>query len=230
MLLLRKVDRSGVLDDIDDVIDDISLITGLPSDVVTIGMGQITKSKTVTICDNRLIMPNFIEAQEASKSDKQRQRESRERRRSQSMVTKSDNKSQVVTSGHGASQPVTLSCAVPTCAEPMQTNTKPINKYNPKAAVASIEWIDSELWSEWIDYKRKVKASVTKRAIDANLKKLEGFGRENANAIIAQSLDSGWKDLFPLKAKQVQHRQTGEDRQRAQLETIKNFSMEGFEI
>jgi hypothetical protein len=114
-----------VLDDIDDPIDDISLVTGLPPEVVKIGLEKITESGTVTICDNRLVVPNFLEAQEASKSDKQRQRESRERRRVLAMVTncdssdtKGDNKSQAVTPGHEESQPVTLTSALPSCALP----------------------------------------------------------------------------------------------------------------
>lgn len=65
----------------------------------------------------------------------------------------------------------------------------------------SIDWISQDIWNEWIDYKRKVKASVTQRAIASNIKKLESFGRADANAVLAQSLDAGWKDVFPLRNK-----------------------------
>jgi hypothetical protein len=75
------VDRSGVLDSITDPVDDLSLVTGLPEDVVEAGLGRLLKSEVIQIEGDTLLIPNFIEAQEASKSDKQRQRESRERRR-----------------------------------------------------------------------------------------------------------------------------------------------------
>lgn len=81
MQLLRKVDRSGRLDGITDTIDDLSLITGLPDDVVETGLEKLQKFGVVEINDEILVIPNYIEAQTASKSDKQRQRESRENRR-----------------------------------------------------------------------------------------------------------------------------------------------------
>jgi hypothetical protein len=82
MMLLRKVDRSGILDDIEDPDDDLSLITGFPIEHVRSGLSRLVKLGIVRInTDNTLLIPNFIEAQEATKSDKQRQREFRERRR-----------------------------------------------------------------------------------------------------------------------------------------------------
>jgi len=72
--------------------------------------------------------------------------------------------------------------------------------WQPKKATDNYDWIDPKIWAEWIDHKRKVKAAVTERAVNANIKKLEQLGKDNANNIIAQSLDCGWKDLFPLKA------------------------------
>jgi bacterioferritin (cytochrome b1) len=80
-----------------------------------------------------------------------------------------------------------------------EEETKEKKKYNPKQAVSGLGWIDDKLWSEWIDHKRKVKASVSERAIKANIKELEGFGKNIANRVIAQSLDCGWKGLFALK-------------------------------
>lgn len=81
MQLLRKVDRSGRLDGITDPIDDLSLVTGLPEDVVEYGLKKLQKYGVIEINNGILIIPNYIEAQTASKSDKQRQRESRENRR-----------------------------------------------------------------------------------------------------------------------------------------------------
>ncbi len=120
MLLLRKVDRAGVLDDIEDRDEDIALMTGLPVEYVSIGLKKLLKLGAVEINGNYLLIPNFLEAQESSKSDKQRQRESREKRRllAKESVTFCDNKSQAVTSSHNLSQPVTPSCAVPSRTVP----------------------------------------------------------------------------------------------------------------
>lgn len=136
MMLLRIVDRAGVLDDIEDPVEDLSLMTGLPEEVVQIGYERLEKSGAVELRGSYLLIPNFIEAQEASKSDAQRQRESREGRRARALsVTKRDNgetecdsdelkrdkKSQPVTSGHNRSQVVT-----PTCADPVQCSADPV--------------------------------------------------------------------------------------------------------
>ena len=72
-------------------------------------------------------------------------------------------------------------------------------KHNPSAASRGLDWLDDSLWKEWISHKRRIKASVSERAIKASIKKLEKFGTKKANAIISQSLDNGWKGLFELK-------------------------------
>jgi len=78
-------------------------------------------------------------------------------------------------------------------------------KFDPKRVSSGLDWLDDELWAEWIDFKRKVKASLSERAIKSNIKKLISFGTENATAVISKSLDCGWKDLFPLEGT-AQHR------------------------
>jgi hypothetical protein len=120
MMLFRKVDRAGVLDDIDDPVDDLTLMTGLPVEVVEVGLRRLLEMEVVAINDGQLVIPNYIEAQESSKTDRQRQRECRERRRARALVTKRDHgvterdkKSQPVTGGHELSQPVTLTSADP---------------------------------------------------------------------------------------------------------------------
>lgn len=85
MFLLRKLDRSGRLDGINDLVDDLSLVTGLPEEIVEEGIKRLLKMETVQINDNVLVMPNYIEAQEATKTDKQRKKESRQRRRERAM-------------------------------------------------------------------------------------------------------------------------------------------------
>lgn len=86
MHLFRKVDRAGCLDGIDDPVEDLTLITGLPREVVGIGLERLLDQKTIKIVDESLVIPNFIEAQEASVSDRERQRKSRETRRAKALL------------------------------------------------------------------------------------------------------------------------------------------------
>ena len=127
-LLLRKVDRSGMLDDVYDA-EDVALMlgSGFPVDVAERGLSRLTKKGTVVITESGLLVPNYIEAQETPKSDAQRQRDARENKRAKAKavvtkrdasVTNRDNLSRGVTDGHTLSQPVTL-----TCADPVLTNT-----------------------------------------------------------------------------------------------------------
>ena len=134
MLLIRKIDRAGILDDIEEPVEDLSLMTGFPEEHVKEGIKSLISLGVVQINNNQLIVPNFLEAQETSKTDAQRQREYREKRRdkarsqnksnasqnssevSQDNAVESRNKTkplQVVTTGHNRSQPVT-----PTSADP----------------------------------------------------------------------------------------------------------------
>lgn len=137
-LLLRAVDRAGVIDLGDEVNEGLAAAVGLPVEVVAVGLPALVKRGTVVLhADGMLALPKFIEAQEAKQSDKQRQKESRLRRAEIGAITNRDEPSQNVTdchetiqnvtTGHTASQPVTsghsvLSRAVPNCAVPSKSN------------------------------------------------------------------------------------------------------------
>lgn len=111
--LLRKVDRAGCMDGVVSPVADLSAITGLPEDVVEIGLDRLTRKvseedqPTVELNGQRLVIPNFIEAQESAKSDKQRQKDLRERRRAEFMSRNVTAPSQNVTNSHGVSRGVT---------------------------------------------------------------------------------------------------------------------------
>ena len=127
MHILRKVDRAGVLD-LGGVSGEeaICAVADLPEEVVKPGLEKLLAKKVVTICDNALLIPNFVEAQEAKQSDKSRQRNSRAKRRAgvtprdkkppphdprdgpSQNVTPGHETGQNVTSGHVESHPVTL--------------------------------------------------------------------------------------------------------------------------
>lgn len=79
--LFRKVDRAGVLDVGADGIAGVVAMLELPEEIVSVGLAQLVQRKTVEDNDDAYYLPKFIEAQEAPSSDKQRAKDSRERRR-----------------------------------------------------------------------------------------------------------------------------------------------------
>lgn len=107
LLLIRKVDRSGVLEVGKHGARGVAGLIGMPVDVVERALAVLTADGCVTICDGCLLMPNFIEAQEAKQSDKQRQKECRDKRRADAKSRNVTRQSRNVTEGHGQSHAVT---------------------------------------------------------------------------------------------------------------------------
>ena len=124
--LLRKVDRAGVMDlGGNEPARAVAAGVRMPLDVVERTLPELTKAGVFEIGATAIVMPNYIEAQEAKSSDKQRQSESRGRRRDRARagadVTQCDTSSQPVTRGHDVSHDVTPSLAEPSQAEPSCT-------------------------------------------------------------------------------------------------------------
>jgi hypothetical protein len=123
-LLMRKVDRAGLLELDDHGAAGLAHLVELPLEVVEVGLDALHRSKAVTLRDTTILLPNFLEAQEAHASDAQRKRDQRERARAQEkldeFVTLRDEKSQNVTKCHAESQPVTPIRSVPSLAVPNQ--------------------------------------------------------------------------------------------------------------
>ena len=117
-LLLRRVDRSGILDaGSGDKAEALALMLEVPIDVAVRVLPQWLASDTVRESGRALVVPSFIEAQEATQSDRQRQAESRARRRTNALSSQVvDSTTSHVTSSHETSQHVTP--AVPCRAEP----------------------------------------------------------------------------------------------------------------
>jgi hypothetical protein len=131
MFVLRKLDRAGVLDGIEDLFPDVSLITGVPDHIVETGLPRLLQSGVFEIHGTCLVMPNFIEAQTAIRTDKARQKDARDKRLAESRlealrdgsvtgrdadVTARDQTSRAPTQPTTAQQPVTLYSAVPSSA------------------------------------------------------------------------------------------------------------------
>jgi hypothetical protein len=79
--LLRHVDRAGVIDTGGDL-GIVAEMLRVPVEIWEVGIERIRRRQgMVEITDGAIVIPNFLEAQEAKQSDKARQRESRARRR-----------------------------------------------------------------------------------------------------------------------------------------------------
>jgi hypothetical protein len=139
LLLIRKVDRSGVLEVGKHGARGVAGLIGMPVEVVERALAVLTADGCVTICDGCLLMPNFIEAQEAKQSDKQRQKECHDKRRKGAMSHLVTEPSRIVTDSHDQSHPVTSghtvslqpSLAVPT--KPSEQNSGARARSNPPA-------------------------------------------------------------------------------------------------
>lgn len=105
--LLRKVDRSGVLDHGGEV-ELVPEMLRIPRDLFLTGFARLIKRNIIRATETTIIIPNFIDAQETPQSDQARKRTERERRRAKEM-------SRDVTPGHVESRNVT-----PTLPEPSQ--------------------------------------------------------------------------------------------------------------
>jgi hypothetical protein len=78
---MRKLDRAGILALGEDGIEGLAALVQMPFHVVDVGMAWWLKRGTFDLGQGRLVMPNFLEAQEAVASGAKRSRESRERAR-----------------------------------------------------------------------------------------------------------------------------------------------------
>jgi hypothetical protein len=136
MFLLRKLDRAGVLDGIEDLCADVSLITGVPDSIVEIGMPRLLERGVFELHGTSLVMPNFLDAQTAARTDRARQKDARDKRLAESRlltirdprvtprdgaVTECDQTSQPVTLQPDPSQSVTLYSSVPSFTKPSCT-------------------------------------------------------------------------------------------------------------
>src|SRR6185312_3718323 len=72
-------------------VEAVALATEIPEEVVAEGLPKLLERGSVEVREGFLVAPRFLEAQECIKSDKQRAREYRDRRRSQAMGEPSRN-------------------------------------------------------------------------------------------------------------------------------------------
>lgn len=128
--MLKKFDRSGLLETRRGM-RGLAALLHVPRDVVERVIPELLEDGRIQETPTGYFAKNFLEAQEAPKSDRLRARESRIRRRdaaagtvsTTSPVTICDESSRGVTPGHALSHDVTLTC--PSLAKPSQA--KPSN-------------------------------------------------------------------------------------------------------
>jgi hypothetical protein len=152
--VLRKLDRAGLFPLGEYGLEGLAAAIMFPLEVVEAGMVWWLgpKVRTFEIHDGVLVMPKFIEAQEAAQSDAARKRAERDRARAR--VTKRDSTSQTVTEStqnvtesHEPSHAVTdghdLSlCAVPSRAVPSLTNQP--DRRDPSPSAPAVEPLSLE--------------------------------------------------------------------------------------
>ena len=207
-LLVRKVDRAGVIDGLVDPSDDLSLMTGMPVEYVDVGLKRLITHGVVEIRGKQLIMPNFIEAQECPKTDAQRQREYRERRRdsallqivedeSQNVTDKSHNVTetlQAVTGGHDVTLGVTpnlLNLPVLTDPEKELRSPKPPRGIK-KSQVERPEDVSEQLWSDFVAHRKSKRAAVTNTAIEGIRSEAQKAGLTLSEAL-TMCCAQGWQ-------------------------------------
>jgi len=66
--------------------------------------------------------------------------------------------------------------------------------------IDNIEWLDKEVWKEWVAYRKEKKKPLTPRTIKLQLDDLAEHKIDHAQ-IIRNSIKNGWTGLFPLKTK-----------------------------
>ncbi len=120
--LLIRFDRAGLIP-VRNGWDSVAKLVRMPRETVQQTGPELVRDGRVRLIDGAVYSPNFTEAQTTSKSDKSRQKESRERRRTSAgaapqvvdTTLPGHDTSRVVTPSHAASQNVTLPllCSAP---------------------------------------------------------------------------------------------------------------------
>lgn len=80
-------------------------------------------------------------------------------------------------------------------------NKEKVNKNKNKDILILPDWIDKELWSDFLEVRRVKKAPNTNRAIKLLITELTGLRDLGAEPqkIIEQSIKGGWTGFYPLK-------------------------------
>ena len=204
--LLRKVDRSGVLEVGDEGVEGLTAHVEMPLEVVERVLPELLKRGVLVDGEYRgrraFIFPNFKPAQETPASDKQRAAESRANRRSETLNTSRNvtgesrnvmEPSRAVTASHAASHAVTPTDPTET-AKPTERETgSPVlvllpQEADPPKPPDSVE----RLWAEQERLRREVMPkSRGIKLTDDRRKRVQdrlddGYSEDDCMAVLAE--------------------------------------------
>lgn len=64
------------------------------------------------------------------------------------------------------------------------------------------DWLDPQVWFDYVDWRRLKKAPMTRRAKELAIMKLDRLRQaEDPRVIVDRSLNNGWVGLFPPRQK-----------------------------
>lgn len=90
----------------------------------------------------------------------------------------------------------------PTPSSTSSSSTSLTPKTKPKSRCALPDWVERELWEQFIQHRKELKKPLTahaERLLLAELDRLRERGYDPP-AVVNQSIASGWLGLFPIKA------------------------------
>ena len=68
-------------------------------------------------------------------------------------------------------------------------------------SVAIPSWVPSAAWAGYVEMRKKKRAVMTDRAVELKIKALAAFHADgqDVGAILDQSTENGWTDIYPLR-------------------------------
>jgi hypothetical protein len=198
--LLIRFDRAGIIQ-VKNGWSSVARLVRMPADVVLRVAPELVSDGRVRLVDGAIYAPNFTEAQTSSKSDKVRQRESRDRRRERAsaqhggIASAGHGVSHAVTPGHDQSQNVTLPLLKLTVASlasaPQGAPDVPaIGQADSKPAGAPFVDMRSKLNHEVWTYAAKEHARLKASGVDRNARSWPGLPvGEGAAEMVRRTLE-----------------------------------------
>ena len=154
--ILVKCDRAGLIALDGHGVRGLAGLIRMPPEMVEEHFQQILDDGRVQIHGDYLVVPNYIEAQEATQSDAQRQRECRARRRDKAMLGEIEKKSQNVNAQcDNGSQNVTNCRSGVTDGHSVPSRTVPNRTENKSTARTRVD-TNKDFEKFWKTYPKKV--------------------------------------------------------------------------
>lgn len=116
-----------------------------------------------------------------------------------------------VTGNEGVTPPDTESDTESDSNTPISPLENPKKTKSPRfdPLAAKPENVSSEVWAEWIKYRRERKDKTTESTCRAQAKKLSGLSPHDAEAVIRRSIENGWTGLFTEQVTRYANNSTG---------------------